>query len=98
MDALLAEIRYSQLREWSAFFAIEPWGAEVEWARTGVIASTVFNMSPSRKPRSKPMSPSDFMPEFEIAKPGKPAKPLAKGVADVAKFAAAFGGEGKKPS
>ena len=95
MDALLDKITDHQFREWRAFFGLEPWGAEAEWCRTGVVASTVFNMSPNRKPRSKPMTPGDFMPGFEFAESAKSAKPSK--VLRLA-VAAAFGGEGKKPS
>lgn len=32
--------------------------------RTGIVASTIVNVAPNRKPHSKPATPKDFMPSM----------------------------------
>lgn len=61
MDAMLAEMTASEFSEWAAFFSLEPWGFYEENRRTGVIASTIVNMSGNRARR--PVAPSAFMPQ-----------------------------------
>ena len=51
-----------ELTEWMAFFRLEPWGAEVEDWRTGLIAATIANANRDPKKRRKPYEPQDFMP------------------------------------
>lgn len=63
MDALEASLSDAQYREWCEFFALEPWGSEVDFFRAGIIAATVANAAPNRKPGSRPASPRDFMPK-----------------------------------
>lgn len=63
VDALLETIPDWQLREWAAFFSMEPWGAEIEFVRSGIIASTIVNASPNRKRGSKQATPYDFVPK-----------------------------------
>lgn len=46
------------------FFTLEPWGTEIDFMRTGIVAAAVVNVAPNRKPGAKPASPKDFMPEF----------------------------------
>ena len=53
-----------QLREWAEFFALEPWGSEVEFMRSGIVAAAVVNAAPNRKPHAKPATPKDFMPSM----------------------------------
>jgi len=62
---LLARISSRELSEWMAFFQLEPWGAEVEDWRTGLIASTIANVNRDPKKRRKPYEPEDFMPQFD---------------------------------
>lgn len=50
------------MQEWLQFYEVEPWGAEVEFLRTGVVASAVVNAAPNRKPGAKAAMPQDFMP------------------------------------
>lgn len=52
------------------FYALEPWGSEIEWFRTGTIASVVANSAPNRKRGSKALAPKDFMPKFGRRKRG----------------------------
>jgi len=62
----------SQLREWYKFYELEPWGSEMEWLRSSIIAAAVTNTIP-RKSGAKAVTPADYMPAFgPIAAPGKP--------------------------
>jgi hypothetical protein len=61
---LKASISRRELQEWMEFYALEPWGSEIDWFRTGTIAAVVANSAPNRKRGSKAMSPKDFMPKF----------------------------------
>lgn len=51
-----------ELSEWMAFYRLEPWGAEVEDWRFGMLASVVANANRDPKRRRKPYEPTDFMP------------------------------------
>ena len=53
--------------EWSWFYELEPWGSEIDFLRTGIVASNLVNLSPNRRPGSKPSSPLDFMPSQKPA-------------------------------
>ena len=76
--------------EWMAFYSIEPFGEERSDLRAGVIASTIANANRDPKTRSKPFTPSEFMPSFEVEDEDDleplPPEELA------AKFDAIFGG------
>lgn len=74
-----------------AFYALEPWGSEIEFFQAGIVAAAVVNSSGSRKQGSKGVGPADFMPTF--GKPGvkKPARELRQ------EFLAVFGPRNKKP-
>jgi len=60
----------AQLTEWQQFYSVEPWGSEMDFFRSGIVASAAINASPNRKQGSKGSSPKDFMPTFE-----KPVRP-----------------------
>ena len=75
-------------------YSILPFGERAAFYRSATITAMIGNQNRDPK-KSKPLTAQDFMPKDPFA---KKVKPLAKGVADVAKFAAVFGGEGKKPS
>lgn len=68
-----------------AFYGLEPWGAEVEWLRTGTVAAMIGNSAPNRKRGSKTFKPGDFVP-----------KPKAKSTGLREAFLAAFGGRIKR--
>lgn len=88
MDGLEDSISEAQLREWTEFYTLEPWGCEIGFLQTGILAATVANAAPNRKPGSKPADPKDFMPKF-----GEPRSP-ARGIdgADLrARMQATFG-------
>ena len=50
-----------------AFYRVEPWGAEVDDLRAGIVAATVANASRDPKHRRKPYQPADFMPKHAPA-------------------------------
>ena len=78
---LLNRIDSKELTEWAVFFNLEPWGAEVEDWRSGLIASTIANVNRDPKKQRKPFTPGDFMPkrdkeETPIQPPEEQAKTL----------------------
>lgn len=65
-DYLLPYLTSRQFCDWMEFYEMEPWGSDMEFLRTGIVASTIANCHrDSRKPAFKP---KDFMPQF-----GKPS-------------------------
>lgn len=54
-----------ELLDWMAFWRLEPWGAEIESWRAGMIAATIANANRDPKRQRKPFEPSDFMPRFD---------------------------------
>ena len=63
---LLERIDSRELTEWAVFFSLEPWGAEVEDWRFGMLASVIANANRDPKRRRKPYEPSDFMPRRAV--------------------------------
>jgi flagellar basal body rod protein FlgC len=63
---LLQRVDSRELTEWMAFYKLEPWGAEIEDYRTGVVASTIANANRDSKRKSKPFQPKDFMPQQKV--------------------------------
>jgi hypothetical protein len=63
---LLAKIDSRELTEWAAYYSLEPWGAEVEDWRAGMIASTIANVNRDPKKQRKPYTPKDFMPQRDV--------------------------------
>jgi hypothetical protein len=60
---MLAEMTASELAEWSAFAAVEPWGFREENRRVAVVASTIANMA--GKKLRRPVKAEVFMPSEE---------------------------------
>lgn len=58
---LLERTDSRELAEWQAFYALEPWGNEVEWLRFGTVASIIANVNRGRNRR--PFRPTDFVPK-----------------------------------
>ena len=50
------------MSEWQAFSILEPFGAEVDFYRAAIIASTIANIH--RKKGSSAIKPEKFIPEF----------------------------------
>lgn len=63
---LLSRISSRELAEWMAFYQLEPWGAETEDWRTGLVASTIANVNRDQKRRRRPYEPQDFMPRRDM--------------------------------
>ncbi len=61
VDALLSELTWPQLREWIAYYELDPWGGPRGDLQAGIIASTMANIHRGRK---APLRPRDFMPQF----------------------------------
>jgi hypothetical protein len=53
-----------EFSEWMAYFRLEPFGAEREDMRAGIIAATIANANRDPKKRPKPFTPGDFMLKF----------------------------------
>jgi hypothetical protein len=90
VDALEDALSERQLMEWSMFYELEPWGSEIDFLRTGIVASTIVNVSPNRKAGAKPSSPLDFVPGRQQPKSDMDPKRIR------AEFLAAFGDRIKK--
>jgi hypothetical protein len=50
----------SQMAEWEAYFALEPWGGQQDDHRAGMVCASVTNTAIGRQ--GKPRKPSDFFP------------------------------------
>jgi len=59
---LLNRLTSRQFRDWIEFYELEPWGSDMEFLRSGIVASTIANCH--RDHRKPPFKPSDFIPEF----------------------------------
>jgi hypothetical protein len=60
--AEIADMSWSELQLWAAYYQLEPWGEERGDLRAGIIASTIANVY--RDASREPFSPLDFMPDF----------------------------------
>lgn len=47
-----------------AFYNIEPWGADADDLRAGVVAATIANFSGNLRPGSKAKQPGEFFPNL----------------------------------
>lgn len=54
-----------EFAEYWAYFQLEPWGAEREDLRSGIVASTIANANRDPKKRARPFTPDQFMPDFD---------------------------------
>lgn len=61
VDAMLDELTWPQLREWMAYYEIDPWGGSRADLGAAIVASTMANIW-GRK--SKTYRVSDFLPTF----------------------------------
>jgi len=46
---------------WTRYYAVEPWGSELEQLNAGIIAATIENCRANR-PRGKASQPIEYMP------------------------------------
>jgi hypothetical protein len=63
VDGMLGRISSRQIAEWMAFQQVSPFGEEREDLRTGILASTIYNMAGKVSKGVK--RPIDFMPKFK---------------------------------
>jgi hypothetical protein len=61
---MLDRIPFELFEEWRRFYAVCPWGPEVEALGHAVVASTVAEVNRDRKRRARPFSPAEFMPLY----------------------------------
>lgn len=49
------------------YYKLEPWGADADDIRAGIVASTVANVNRDPKQRRQPYAPGDFVPKRDGA-------------------------------
>jgi hypothetical protein len=54
----------AELADWAAFYAVEPWGSEAAFLRTGIVTALIANTNRDSKKKPEPFVPTDFMPDF----------------------------------
>jgi hypothetical protein len=54
----------AELADWAAFYAIEPWGSEAAFLRTGIVTALIANTNRDAKKKPEPFVPADFIPDF----------------------------------
>ena len=59
VERLLNEMSAEEFEGWMQFFALEPWGYDVDNLRTGIVAAQVHNSSGHAKRAARPR---DFFP------------------------------------
>lgn len=80
MEELEQTTSAREMRDWSYFYSVEPWGAERDNMHAGIITAMVFNTSRSRDTDAR--SYTDFML--------RESDPHAEGLAKTQKFVAAL--------
>jgi hypothetical protein len=61
-DYLLECLTSKQLSDWEVFYAIEPFGEEADYYRTGLLCANLINIK--LKKDAKHLTPHDFMPSL----------------------------------
>ena len=69
--ALAARLTSSQMTEWQAYFAEDPWGEERADLRSAILASLFANAHRDPAQHSEPYRPVDFMP-YHRREPERP--------------------------
>ena len=59
---MLGKLTVRELHLWAARWEMDPWSEERSDLRAGIIASTIAEVSRSKKHKSTPYKPMDFMP------------------------------------
>lgn len=63
VDSMLDSITPEQFEEWLAFgLYLEPFGSDVEWLKTGTIASMIYSANGGKGEGTKP---SDYIPKYK---------------------------------
>lgn len=61
---LQERISSREFAEYWVHYTLEPWGAEREDLRSGIVAATVANVNRDPKKRPRPYTPEQFMPQL----------------------------------
>jgi hypothetical protein len=64
VEELLESLSATELADWAAFYAVEPWGSEAAFLRTGIVTALIANTNRDSKRKPEPFVPADFMPDF----------------------------------
>jgi hypothetical protein len=64
VEELLETLSARELGDWAAFYALEPWGSEAAFLRTGIVTALIANTNRDSKRKPEPFVPADFMPDF----------------------------------
>ena len=75
--ALLARMTSSQMTEWQAYFAEDPWGEERADLRAAIGHALYANAHRDPAQQQKPYRPADFMP-YHRREPERPASLWAR--------------------
>jgi hypothetical protein len=60
VDAVLTELSARKIREWEAFFLLEPFGQE--WQQTALLASLIAETNRDHEKREEPYALEEFLP------------------------------------
>jgi uncharacterized protein DUF4035 len=71
---MLRSMTSRQFSEWMVYASLDPFDAEREDMRVGLIVSAIYNVNRDRKKRAKPFTITDCMPLFGDAAPQKQKK------------------------
>ena len=63
VDRILDELPVEKLKQWIAYFRLEPWGAELHRTLTSIMCATFANAMGGKKD-GQPFQPADFPIEF----------------------------------
>jgi hypothetical protein len=64
VEELLDTMSATELADWAAYYAVEPWGSEAAFLRTGIVTALIANTNRDSKRKPEPFVPSDFIPDF----------------------------------
>jgi hypothetical protein len=85
VNELVDSMTSQEFTEWQAFFILEPWGHDVEYHRTGVVASMAYNIARGKNDRA--ISATDFIPGME-----QPPEPLESVEDQISRMKRGFNG------
>jgi hypothetical protein len=82
-DHLLNELSGRQLREWEVYYHTKPFGSQLGFYQSGIIASVLANVNRDSKKSPTPFKAEDFMPmAYRMDKPKKQGVELMKALLD----------------
>ena len=95
----MREMHATELVEWRAYYAMEPFGEAQADHRAGVLTALLANINRDPKRRSEPFAPTDFMPDRTLTPAERAAQDAPQQLSQEAFMAyietlnAAFGGQ-----